>query len=109
MAYRENLANLIRDRLITREGFAEKRMFGGIGFLLHGNMACGVLRDRLIVRVGAHHHREALTRPGSALFDVTGRPLTGWVQVSPEGWQNPGDLDAWVTMAVDFTESLPPK
>lgn len=109
MAYDENLALRIRKRLIEQAGYAEKKMFGGIAYLLHGNMACGILREQLIVRVGPRRYGEALARPDTRPFDVTGRPMTGWVQVAPAGWEAPGQLSAWLELGVAYAHSLPPK
>jgi TfoX/Sxy family transcriptional regulator of competence genes len=109
VSYDEELASRVRLHLIEREGYDEKKMFGGICFLLKGNMACGVLRDLLIVRVGPGRYAEALARPHAALFDFTGRPMTGWVQVSPAGWRREQDFADWVRQGVDYALSLPPK
>lgn len=109
MAYDENLAARIRKVLIERDGYAEKKMFGGICFLLHGNMACGIVRDLLIVRVGPQRYAEALAQPHAGVFDFTGRPMTGWVQVGPPGWKPEDTFQAWVQRGVDYALSLPPK
>ena len=109
MAYDDNLAARIRAQLISREGYDEKKMFGGIGFLLHGNMACGVLADRLVIRVGPERYRQALARPGVILFDITGRPMTGWVQVTPVAWQDPEQFADWVELGAAYALSLPAK
>jgi len=109
MPYDETLAARIRALLIPRDGYDEKKMFGGICFMLHGRMACGIVRDRLIVRVGRQAYGEALARPHVEFFDLTGRPLTGWVQVGPEGWAKDDDLAAWVEGGVAYALSLPPR
>jgi TfoX/Sxy family transcriptional regulator of competence genes len=109
MAYDETLAARVRALLISRDGYDEKKMFGGICFMLHGRMACGIVRDRLIVRVGRQAYGEALARPHAEFFDLTGRPLTGWVQVAPEGWTKDEDLTAWVERGVVYAMSLPPR
>ncbi|PLX85177.1 MAG: RNA methyltransferase [Desulfuromonas sp.] len=109
MAYSEELAGRIRVELIAREGYVEKKMFGGICFMLKGNMACGIVGDFLIARVGPVKYAEALDEPHAALFDFTGRPMTGWVKVAPEGWNAETDLKKWVQMGVDYALSLPPK
>ena len=87
MAYDEGLAQRIRERLGAEPGVTEKRMFGGIAFLLHGNMAVGVSGDDLMVRVGPDRTDAALARPGTRLFDMTGRPMRGWILVG--GWSRP--------------------
>lgn len=87
MAYDEGLAQRIREILSESPGYEEKKMFGGIGFLLHGNMACSVIREDLIVRVGAENYTAALQLPNVELFDITGRAMTGWVVVKRAGIQ----------------------
>jgi TfoX/Sxy family transcriptional regulator of competence genes len=87
----------------------EKKMFGGIGYMLQGNMACGVNQDTLIVRVGPDLYEEALSRPHTRVFDMTGRPMKGWVVVAPEGIEEDDDLDQWIQQGVDFALSLPAK
>ena len=84
MAYDEGLAHRVREVLRDLPGLVEKKMFGGIGFLVHGNMACGVNGDELIVRVGPEGYQEALARPHARPFDMTGRPMKGWVWVASE-------------------------
>jgi TfoX/Sxy family transcriptional regulator of competence genes len=109
MAYDQDLAARVRAALIGLDGFDEKQMFGGLCFLLHGNMACGLVRDLLIVRVGPAAYVAALAEPHAALFDLTGRPMTGWVQVAQAGLQSQAELSAWVQKGIDFARSLPPK
>jgi len=109
MAYDEGLAQRIREVLAERPGLVEKKMFGGIGFMLQGNMACGVLKDELIVRVGPERYEEAVTRPHTRPFDFTGRPMRGWVTVASEGYESDEALQGWVQQGVDFALSLPPK
>jgi TfoX/Sxy family transcriptional regulator of competence genes len=109
MAYDEGLAQRIREALGDLPGLVEKKMFGGVGFMVHGNMACGVHKDALVVRVGPEGHEDALARPHTRPFDITGRPMTGWVMVAPEGCQSDEDLMDWVQDGVDFAHTLPPK
>ncbi len=87
----------------------EKKMFGGVGFLLQGNMACGILNDDLIVRVGPEQYEEALAEAHARPFDITGRPMTGWVMVAPAGYAEDEDLDRWVQQGLAFAGSLPAK
>ena len=87
----------------------EKKMFGGVGFMVRGNMACGVNQDYLIVRVGREMYEEALRQPHAGVFDMTGRPMTGWVKVAPAGCAQEKDLRDWVQKGVDFALTLPPK
>ncbi len=109
MAYNEELAGRVRQALIARDGYNEKKMFGGICFLLHGNMACGIVRDLLIVRVGPERYAEALDRPHAAVFDMTGRPMRGWVQIGPAGWEPSGALEEWLQLGVDYALTFAPK
>jgi TfoX/Sxy family transcriptional regulator of competence genes len=109
MAYDEGLAQRIGDMLGEQPGLVEKKMFGGVGFLLHGNMACGVHKDALIVRVGPERYDEALKRPHTRPFDMTGRPMKGWVMVAADGYEADDDLNSWVQQGIEFALSLPPK
>ena len=109
MAYDENVAQRVRAELGELAGLVEKNMFGGVGFILLGNMAVGVLGSDLIVRVGAAEHAEALAQPHVRAFDMTGRPMQGWVLVSPEGYHAEEDLRRWIDQGVAFAGSLPPK
>ena len=109
MAYDENTAARLRGELGTLPGLTEKKMFGGICFLLGGNMVCGVLGDDLIMRIGVAQHVASLTRPGVRAFDFSGKPMAGWVMVAPVGYASEVDLARWVKLAVAFTGSLPAK
>ena len=109
MAYDEELAERVRLAMAGTSGLVEKKMFGGTGYLLHGNMACGVNGSNLIVRVGPDTYQEALDQPGVRVFDLTGRPMSGWVQVTPQGFSDQASLQAWVKRGVQFALSLPPK
>ena len=84
-------------------------MFGGIGFLLNGNMLVGVWKDSLIVRVGPDDGEEALREPHVTEFDITGRAMKGWVLVAPEGVEDDGQLSVWIQRAVKFVGKLPAK
>jgi len=108
MAYDEVLAERIRERLDEAGGLAEKRMFGGLAFLEHGNMTVGVLGDDLIARVGPQNTAVALARPGARAFAVTGRPMRGWVMVAGEELDDDA-LDDWITWARAHVATLPPK
>jgi len=109
MAYDEKLALWIREILADLPGLQEKKMFGGVGFLLNGNMACGVNKDDLIVRVGPEAYESALTEPDTKVFDMTGRPMTGWVVVTPKGYETEEALRGWVKRGVDYALRLPKK
>lgn len=109
MAFDEGLAQRVRELFNNRLGYEEKKMFGGIGFLLHENMACGVIREDLIVRVGADNYTDALLKPDVELFDMTGKAMTGWVVVKEPGYRSDSDLNNWVTQVADYSLSLPAK
>jgi len=109
MAYDTVLAQRVKAQIGDKTGFSEKVMFGGIGFMLYGNMVCGVNKDDLIVRVGAESYDDALELPHAKVFDFTGRPMRGWVMVSPEGTVSDEDLHRWVMKGVDYSSSLPKK
>ena len=109
MAYSEELAQHMREALILTPGLIEKKMFGGIAFMVQGNMACGVNKDDLIVRVGPDSYQEALDHPATKPFDMTGRPMTGWVVVTEKGYQTDQALAEWIKKGVDFALSLPSK
>jgi TfoX/Sxy family transcriptional regulator of competence genes len=109
MAYDEGLAQRIREMLDKELGLVEKKMFGGVGFMLQGNMACGVQKDKLIVRVGLEASEEALSRPHTLPFDITGRAMKGWVMVNRKGYESDRDLKEWVQQGVDLALTLQPK
>ena len=109
MAYDENLAARIADLLTGTPDIEERKMFGGVGYMLKGNMACGVHKDFLIVRVGPEKFQEALDDPHTKVFDITGRPMTGWVMVASRGFESDADLGRWIDQGVSFAKSLPSK
>jgi len=109
MAYDEALAQRIRAALPAVPGLTEKKMFGGIAFMVNGNMACGVTQDNLMVRMNPDATSEALAQPNVRLFDMTGRPMKGWVVVEPAGIQAEDDLAHWIAHGVAFAQSLPAK
>jgi TfoX N-terminal domain len=109
MAYDDTLATRIRERLGKRNGLAEKKMFGGIAFLLNGNMCCGVHGDDMIVRLNPAETDGALSKRHTRVFDLTGRPMKGWILVESKGLTSPAALAEWVDVAVKFASSLPSK
>jgi hypothetical protein len=109
MAYDEGLATRIRDAIGDRPGLAEKKMFGGLAFLVHGNMACGVRGDDLIVRLAADGAASVQGERGVRPFDLTGRPMKGWLMVAADGHADDDDLRRWVDRGVAYAASLPPK
>jgi TfoX/Sxy family transcriptional regulator of competence genes len=109
MAYSEELADRIRDLLADRGDLTERKMFGGIAFMLNGNMACGVLGDELMARVGKEQGDAALAEPHTRPMDFTGRPMKGTVYVAAEGIASDEDLAGWVDAAAGYALSLPAK
>ena len=88
---------------------SRKKMFGGVCHLLNGNMFCGVHKEFLILRLGEKEGGEALQKPHTRPFDITGRPMKGWVMVSAKGFASDTDLADWLALAREFAGSLPPK
>lgn len=109
MAYDQELAERVRMVLKDVPGISKKEMFGGVGFLVDGNMACGVIGSDLIVRVGPPTYEEALAEPFTNPFDFTGRPMKGWITVEPRGSSSDQHLSGWVNRGVAFALSLPNK
>ncbi len=109
LAYDERLAARVRAHLRPRAGVDEKRMFGGVVFMLRGNMCCGVSRDTLIARLGPEEAARALAEPHTRAFDMTGRPMKAWVVVDPPALTTDDQLGRWVDRAAAWAGSLPPK
>jgi TfoX/Sxy family transcriptional regulator of competence genes len=109
MAYDERLADRIRGVLRTRDGVTERKMFGGIGFMLNGNMAVGVTRDELMVRVAPDTQDDALAQPHVRVMNMGDRPMRGMVGVAPAGVETDADLARWVDAGADVAAALPPK
>lgn len=109
MAYDEALADRIRLYLTDRSNITEKRMFGGLVFMWQGNMLCGVDKTNLMLRVGPDKFEEAVEHPQARVMDLTGRPMKGWILVSPAGVESDEDLRQWLDMATAFVSTLPPK
>ncbi len=109
MAIDEGLAQRVREQLGATPGLTEKRMFGGLAFLLGGHLAVGVHGDELIVRLSPDDTAEALARPGVRAFDMTGRPVRGWVLVAPTALAEDQALDDWIGQGLAFAATLPPK
>ena len=86
-----------------------KKMFGGVCHLIKGHMVCGVYKDFLILRLGEKQAAKALQSDHVQPFDITGRPMKGWVMVSHDGFKTDADLDSWLLLARKFVRSLPPK
>ena len=109
MAYDEALAGRVRERLSDNPEISERKMFGGIAFMLSGNMAVGVSKDDLMVRIDPDEQDEALAQPSVRVFDMSGRPMKGWILVAPEATEEDSGLHRWIEAGLDFAGSLPPK
>jgi TfoX/Sxy family transcriptional regulator of competence genes len=109
VAYDEQLAERIRAALPDRDDVGERQMFGGIAFMVRGNMACGIRGDALLARVGADGADAALDEDHAHPAVMGGRTMKGYVQVEPEGIADEESLQMWIDRCVDFAESLPPK
>jgi len=96
MSYDERAAERVRKALSGRRGASEKKMFGGIAFMLNGAMCCGILKDDLIVRVGATLNAKALAQPNTRPFDFTGKPMAGIVYIAPAGYRSDAALGKWI-------------
>lgn len=109
MPYDEALAERVRDVISLRDAQSEREMFGGIGFMIAGNMACGVIGEELIVRLDPDDAERALAERHTRPFDYTGRPMKGWLYVAAEGLDSEDELASWVDAGADFAASLPAK
>ena len=108
MAYDLKLAERIRTEL-KGLSFVEKKMFGGVGYLFNGNMACGVLSDDLLVRVNPNKHDKLFARPHTKPFAMSAKPMKGWLMVEADGCKTSKQLSAWVKEGVEFALTLPAK
>jgi TfoX/Sxy family transcriptional regulator of competence genes len=109
VAFDEKLAKRVRAQLAARRDVAEKKMFGGLGFLVNGNMSVGIYGDELIVRIAPDAAEAALKEPGARVFDITGRPMKGWLMVAETGLADARSLAKWVRRGVEYAASLPKK
>jgi TfoX/Sxy family transcriptional regulator of competence genes len=109
MAYNERLAERIRGYFKRRKGVEEKRMFGGLCFMLNGHMCCGIEKDRLMVRVMSDRYETLLSKPHAHEMDFTGKPLKGFLFISEAGYRTVSGLASWLDAAAECAESKPPK
>lgn len=109
MAYDEKLAQRIRDVLSTQSNVEEKKMFGGICYLVSNHMCCGVLNDTLMARVGPTMYEACLKKPHAREMDFTGKAMKGMVYVGPDGIRTKPQLTRWIDVCLDFIKTLPPK
>jgi TfoX/Sxy family transcriptional regulator of competence genes len=110
MAYDEDLANRLRELLADEDAITEKKMFGGLAFLLHGNMTVSASgQGGLLARIDPADTEAALARPHAALMEMGKRSMAGWIRVAPEGVKTKRELAAWVKRSVAYAKTLPPK
>ena len=109
MAYDEKLAARVHAMLGHRDDVVEKKMFGGIAFMLHGNMACGIVKQELMLRLGPEAASKALKQKHARPMDFTGRPMTGMIYVAAEGIKTAKQLRSWIDKAETFADTLPAK
>ena len=109
MAYDEKLAQNLSKLIAKRRDFHEQKMFGGVGYLLRGNMCFGIWKENLILRLGEAKADTALRQKNVVPFDITGRAMKGWVMVRPLGMKTETSLKQWVQQAIDFVSQLPRK
>lgn len=109
MAYDEALADRVRDVLVGRDDLVERKMFGGLAFMVAGHMCCGILREELLVRLDPEQGERALEETHVRPMDFTGRPMTGFVLVHREGLEDARALGRWIDLALAYVGTLPPK
>ena len=109
MAYSEELANRVRTIAKVRPTVTEKKMFGGLAFMLNGNMFCGITANSLMARVGPEQYEEALAKPYVRVMDFTGRIMKGYFYVDPAGMAADAELRYWVELCAEYVLALPPK
>ena len=104
MAYDEKLANKVREFLLNKKNVKEKKMMGGLTFMVNDKMCVGILNDDLMARIDPAIYEKAIERKGCREMDFTGRPMKGFVFVGPEGTKSKKDLEYWITLALDFNK-----
>jgi hypothetical protein len=110
VAYDEDLANRLREQLAGEEAVTEKKMFGGLAFLLHGNMSVSASgQGGLLARIDPAETDAALERPHVTRMEMGRRTMDGWIRVAPEGLESDEELAGWVARSVEFVKTLPPK
>jgi TfoX/Sxy family transcriptional regulator of competence genes len=109
LAYDEMLAGRIRKLLQAKRNVIEKKMFGGLAFMLNGHMCCGVEKNNLVIRVGPEKYNDLVIKPHARPMDLTGRPLKGFIYVEASGYKSEPGLRKWLDEAVAFVASQPAK
>ena len=109
MAFDQKLAERILKRLVKQPGLVDKKMFGGMAFLINGNMSVGVYGDEMIVRMDPEDTDKALDKPHVRIFDITGKPMKGWILVGPKALATDAALGKWIDIGVKYAAGLPKK
>lgn len=109
MSFDENLASRVRKLLARHHSVNERKMFGGLCFMVNGHMCCGVIKQNLVIRIGPENYDEALSKPHVRKMDFTGRALKGFIYVDADGYQSDESLKNWIKTGLKFVSSLPPK
>lgn len=109
MSYDSRLAERLANVIASRSDMKQKKMFGGIAWLLNGNVCVGIHKEWLVIRIGIDRAGLVLKEPHAKPMDITGKPMKGWIMVSPDGLESDADLKRFVGMAIAFAQTLPPK
>lgn len=109
MPYDSGLFERLEELKPEHPGLMPKKMFGGIGYMLYGNMCFGIYKEFLIIRIGLDRYQAIQNQPYVGAMDITGKPMKGWAKVSPEGIEDDDELTRYMNLAIDFCETLPPK
>jgi len=106
VTFNENLAQKIRESIKGKRNITEKKMFGGLAFLLKGKMFCGIVKDDLMVRTGPDNYENALNKPHARPMDFTGKPMKGFVYVGPAGYKTAKALSGWISLGLDYASTV---
>ncbi len=109
MAFDEGLAQRIREHLSDKSDVKEKKMFGGLCFMVSGHMCCGIIENKLMARIGPDNYESCLNKKYASEMNFTGKPMKGFLYVEPAGISDDSDLKDWISVCIDFVESLPSK
>jgi TfoX/Sxy family transcriptional regulator of competence genes len=109
MPYDPGLAERLEEVLADHFNMEEKKMFGGIGWMLNGNMCVGIYKDWLVIRIGVEAAEKVLKEPNTKPMDITGKAMKGWAMIFPEGLEDDSDLNRFIQLAIDFVTTLPAK
>lgn len=106
MTYNEKLAEMIRESIKGKRNITEKKMFGGLAFLIKGKMFCGIVKDDLMIRTGPENYEKVLSKPHARPMDFTGKPMKGFVYVGPLGFKTTKTLSGWIDLGLDYASKL---